>query len=523
MINGKVLIIAGSDPSGGAGLEADQKVLAAHGCYAMASTTALTIQNTKGVTGVHVIPSDFVGKQIEACLEDVGADVIKTGMLASAETIEVIAKLVTKYKIPALVVDPVMVSTSGAQLLPHEAIAQLSQHLLPHTTLLTPNIPEATLLLTQNGHEVGEIQSVADVEVMGRKIQELGPKWVLVKGGHMPFRRDFSVAKTSEEREIIVDVLIGPGDSVFRVESPYQESTSTHGTGCSLASAISARIAQGADVPTAVRGACRYIEAGIKTAPQIGGGNGPLDHFHSTYTLPFSPGYFVEYLLEHPAVRDVWKEFVYHPFVMALGNGTLPLESFKGYIIQDYLYLIHFSRANALAAYKAKSIGDISRVRPPHNPKTPPNPNKSSQSNEIVSHILHEMKLHINYCNSFGISEPEIQATEELQGKPPKPSLQNKNEDWLALQMALAPCLLGYGAVAKMLHAHAATVREGNTYWDWIENYNADDYVEAVRLGSELIEKNIRLQSPSRIEELIKIFVHATKMEIGFWEMFPYK
>lgn len=165
------------------------------------------------------------------------------------------------------------------------------------------------------------------------------------------------------------------------------------------------------------------------------------------------------------------------------------------------------------------------------------------------------MKLHINYCNSFGISEPEIQATEELQGKPP---LQKRlhfltydrgypactaytryvldvgqSEDWLALQMALAPCLLGYGAVAKMLHAHAETVREGNTYWDWIENYNADDYVEAVRLGSgaycplvrfkfdvrltlmvavELIEKNIRLQSPSRIEELIKIFVHATKV-----------
>ncbi|KAH0525940.1 hypothetical protein TsFJ059_009338 [Trichoderma semiorbis] len=508
MINGKVLIIAGSDPSGGAGLEADQKVLAAHGCYAMASTTALTIQNTKGVTGVHVIPSDFVGKQIEACLEDVGADVIKTGMLASAETIEVIAKLVTKYKIPALVVDPVMVSTSGAQLLPHEAIAQLSQHLLPHTTLLTPNIPEATLLLTQNGHEVGDIQSVADVEVMGRKIQALGPKWVLVKGGHMPFRRDFSVAKTKEEREIIVDVLIGPEGSVFRVDSPYQESTSTHGTGCSLASAISARLAQGADVPTAVRGACRYIEAGIKTAPQIGGGNGPLDHFHSTYTLPFSPGYFVEYLLEHPAVRDVWKEFVYHPFVMALGNGTLPLESFKGYIIQDYLYLVHFSRANALAAYKAKSIGDISR------------------SNEIVTHILHEMKLHINYCNSFGISEPEIQATEELQACTAYTRYVldvGQSEDWLALQMALAPCLLGYGAVAKMLHAHAETVREGNTYWDWIENYNADDYVEAVRLGSELIEKNIRLQSPSRIEELVKIFVHATKMEIGFWEMFPYK
>ncbi|KAL7808595.1 Phosphomethylpyrimidine kinase domain-containing protein [Trichoderma gracile] len=508
MVHGKVLVIAGSDPSGGAGLEADQKVLAAHGCYAMTSTTALTIQNTKGVTGVHVIPSEVVGKQIEACLEDIGADVIKTGMLASAETIQVIAQMITKFQVPALVVDPVMVSTSGAQLLPHEAIAQLTQHLLPHTTVLTPNIPEATLLLSQNGHDVGEIQSVADVEAMGRKIQELGPKWVLVKGGHMPFRKDLTVAKTKEEKEVVIDVLIGPEGTVVRIESPYQESTSTHGTGCSLASAISARLSQGADVPTAVRGACRYIEAGIKTAPNIGNGHGPLDHFHSTHVLPFSPGYFVEYLLEHPAVRDVWNEFLYHPFVMALGNGTLPLESFKGYIIQDYLYLIHFSRANALAAYKAKSIGDISR------------------SNEIITHILHEMKLHINYCNSFGISKPEIEATEELQACTAYTRYVldvGQSEDWLALQMALAPCLLGYGAVAKMLHAHADTVREGNTYWAWIENYKADDYVEAVRLGSELIEKNIRLQSPSRIEELIKIFVHATRMEIGFWEMFPYK
>lgn len=128
-----------------------------------------------------------------------------------------------------------MVSTSGAQLLPHEAIAQLSQHLLPHTTILTPNIPEATLLLTQNGQQVNEIQSVSDVEAMGRKIQQLGPKWVLVKGGHMPFRKDLTVAKTDEEKEIVVDVLVGPEGSVLRVQSPYQKSTSTHGTGCSLA------------------------------------------------------------------------------------------------------------------------------------------------------------------------------------------------------------------------------------------------------------------------------------------------
>lgn len=134
-----------------------------------------------------------------------------------------------------------MVSTSGAQLLPHEAIQGLSRHLLPLTTVLTPNIPEARLILAENRKPSSdpappqEINSVADVEAMGRRIQALGPKWVLVKGGHLPFRADMTVAQTEAERQVVVDVLVGPGGVVLRVESPWQESTSTHGTGCSLA------------------------------------------------------------------------------------------------------------------------------------------------------------------------------------------------------------------------------------------------------------------------------------------------
>ncbi|POR33023.1 Putative hydroxymethylpyrimidine/phosphomethylpyrimidine kinase 2 [Tolypocladium paradoxum] len=433
-------------------------------------------------------------------------------MLAAADTIEVIARQVAKHRVPVLVVDPVMVSTSGAQLLPHEAIRGLSQHLLPLTTVLTPNIPEARLILAEGRKSASappEIGSVADVEAMGRQIQALGPSWVLVKGGHLPFRADMTVARTEAQRQVVVDVLVGPGEYVLRVESPWQESTSTHGTGCSLAAAISSGLARGRDVPGSVRAACRYVEAGIRTAPNLGGGHGPLGHFHSTYNLPFSPGYFVEYLLDRPDVRDVWKTFVHHPFVMALGDGTLPLESFKGYIIQDYLYLIHFARANALASYKAKNMDDISR------------------SNKIVQHIMHELKLHINYCKSFGIAVAEMRATEEKQACTAYTRYVldvGQSDDWLALQMAIAPCLLGYGAVAKMLHAHPQTRRdEGNTYWPWIQNYVADDFVQAVKLGSQLLEDNMRLQSPTRIEELVKIFIHATKMEIGFWEMFPYQ
>lgn len=156
-----------------------------------------------------------------------------SGMLGSAETIVKLGELIQKHNIDKVVVDPVMVSTSGAQLLPHEAIAQLSKEILPYTTLLTPNIPEAKLLLSENGKKVPEINDVEGLEELAKRIKDLGPKWVLVKGGHVPFTKDFKVAKNDDEKKFVVDVLLG--EDVKRVVSPWQESTSTHGTGCSLA------------------------------------------------------------------------------------------------------------------------------------------------------------------------------------------------------------------------------------------------------------------------------------------------
>ncbi|KAI0180253.1 Phosphomethylpyrimidine kinase-domain-containing protein [Hypoxylon sp. FL1284] len=505
MARGKVLVIAGSDSSGGAGLEADQKVIAAHGCYAMTATTALTAQNTTGVDGIHHTPPEFVRKQIDAVFNDIRPDVVKTGMLASVQTIEVVAQALKDHKVETVVLDPVMIATTGAQLLPSKAVSELRTLLLPQTFIVTPNIPESKLLLSDGGKGSIDLQHVDDLEVIAHKVLELGPKWVLVKGGHVPFKKDGSVATTPEERQIIVDLLAGEGQTL-RIESPYIESTNTHGTGCSLASAIASNLSVGLKPVEAVKAACRYVEAGIKYAPGYGRGNGPIDHFHSTQTLPFAPGRFVDYLLERPDVVPVWERFISHPFVLGLGNGELPLESFKGYLIQDYLYLVHFARANALASYKAKNMEDI------------------AGGAKIVSHIYTEMKLHLDYCEGFGISKQEIEATEELQACTAYTRYVldiGQSEDWLGLQVALAPCLLGYGALARQLHSDPRTKKEGNTYWKWILNYVADDYVQAVQTGSELIEKNAVLQSPSRIEELVKIFIHATKMEIGFWEMFP--
>ncbi|KAF2232497.1 hypothetical protein EV356DRAFT_525193 [Viridothelium virens] len=499
-----VLVIAGSDSSGGAsliadrGLEADQKVLAAHGCYAMIATTALTAQNTLGVFAIQETPADFVKKQIDACLQDIETHVIKIGMLASAGIINVVAETLQQQQHIPVVLDPVMVATSGAQLLPQAAIKSLCEKLLPLTTILTPNIPEAKLLLEESGKSTGDVKGIDDLIDLARAVQSLGPKYVLVKGGHLPLDGSGTTGK-----RVVANVLCDKGET-FVFESSYLDTRNTHGTGCSLASAIAANLTTKLPMAKAVKMSCRYVEAGIRHNKAIGKGSGPINHFHSSSMLPFSPGYFLEYLLDRDDVKGPWKEYTEHEFVKQMGLGTLPTKVFRFYMVQDYLYLVHFSRANALAAYKAKSLDDI------------------SMSASIVTHIREEMNLHLAYCRKFGLSKEDIEQHEESQACTAYTRYFldiGQSEDWLALQVALLPCLLGYGMIGQRLCNDPTTVKEGNQYFEWIENYVAEDFTEAVRVGSELIEKNILKQSVSRIEDLVKIFVHATKMETGFWEM----
>ncbi|KAJ5258758.1 hypothetical protein N7524_010314 [Penicillium chrysogenum] len=499
----RVLVIAGSDSSGGAGLEADQRVLAAHGCYALTATTGLTAQNTLGVQDIFVVPSEFVRKQINAGLEDVGADVVKLGMLSSAETIDVIAETLLAHKVPIVVLDPVMVSTSGSQLLPEKAVKELRTKLLPLTTILTPNIPEALLLLKDAGAETPEPSNLEGMVELAKKICLLGPKAVLLKGGHLPLTKDHKTSQDPKEGTLVVDILFD-GTAATLFETEFLVSKNTHGTGCSLASAIAANLASGKDMIRAVRSAVRFVEVGIKTSIDLGKGSGPINHFHSTYTMPFAPGRFFEYVLDRQDVQQVWHQFTHHEFVEGMGQGTLPIERFKAYLVQDYLYLVQFARSNALASYKAKSMSSI------------------AASAEIVLHIKREMALHIDYCASFGLSKQEMEGTPETIACTAYSRYIldiGQSEDWLALQMALAPCLIGYGAIAKRLYTGETTLRDGNTYWKWIENYVADDYTKAVQIGSALLEDHMQHVSPSRMEELIKIFVRATELEIRFWDM----
>ncbi|MBT6095779.1 MAG: bifunctional hydroxymethylpyrimidine kinase/phosphomethylpyrimidine kinase [Rhodospirillaceae bacterium] len=261
-MKGRVLIIAGSDSGGGAGIQADIKTVTALGGFAMTAVTALTAQNTLGVHAIHDVPPDFIAQQMRVVLEDIGADAIKIGMLGNAAAIEAVADALSAYapEIP-IILDPVMVAKGGAALLEDDASGALISRLLPMATLLTPNIPEAEVLAARS------IADIDDMEAAGRALIDAGAKAVLMKGGHM-------------EGDVLTDLLI-EGGRIEIYSSPRQETAHTHGTGCTLASACAVGVAQGLELPQAVARARDYVQEAIRTAPGYGSGHGPLNHGHT--------------------------------------------------------------------------------------------------------------------------------------------------------------------------------------------------------------------------------------------------
>jgi len=260
-VRGRVLIVAGSDSGGGAGIQADIKAITMLDAYAATAITALTAQNTEGVFGVFPVPPDFIRRQIEVVLDDIGADAIKTGMLHDLPVIETIAAVLDERAaaIP-LVVDPVMVAKGGARLIDPDALDGLKRLLIARADILTPNLPEAEILC---GRKIGNPN---EMRAAGQSLLELGCRAVLVKGGHL-------AAAT------VADVLVtAHGARVW--ESPRVETRHTHGTGCTLASAIAAGFAQGLSVEAAVDRARTYVQRAIVDAPGFGRGHGPLDHAH---------------------------------------------------------------------------------------------------------------------------------------------------------------------------------------------------------------------------------------------------
>ena len=255
--------IAGSDSGGGAGIQADLKTFSAMGVYGASVITALTAQNTKGVTGIHDVPPEFIGEQIDAVFSDLVVDAVKIGMLSTVSTIEAVTEGLDRHGLTKVVLDPVMIATSGDRLLKPDAVELLVQLLIPRAMVITPNLPEAAALLDR---------PIAESEYAMRGQAErlilLGAKYVLIKGGH----------GTGSES---VDLLVGR-DTVLRLTAPRIETQSTHGTGCTLSSAVAAGLAKGLALEEAARQAKDFVTGAIAAANRlvVGSGHGPVHHFH---------------------------------------------------------------------------------------------------------------------------------------------------------------------------------------------------------------------------------------------------
>ncbi len=266
-MRGRVLIVAGSDSGGGAGIQADIKTVTALGGYAATAITALTAQSTLGVFGIVPVAADFVRRQMDVVLSDIGADCVKTGMLCDAAVIEAVAEALegAAPEVP-LVVDPVMLSTSGARLLDPAAVEALKHRLIARAAVLTPNVPEAEALTGLAIRNVGDMRRAGDL------LRGLGARIIVLKGGHLPGP--------------VVRDWVSEGQASFLLESPRLDTRHTHGTGCTLASAIATGIAQGMTPRPAIERAHAYVQQAIRTAPGYGQGQGPLNHAHTVSGEP---------------------------------------------------------------------------------------------------------------------------------------------------------------------------------------------------------------------------------------------
>ncbi len=272
----RVLTIAGSDSGGGAGIQADLKTFSALGCYGMSAITALTAQNTVGVRAIHGVPAEFLKEQIAAVVEDIGVDAVKIGMLHAPEIVEVVAWTIDHYGLQQVVLDPVMVATSGDALIRQETIASLVSELFPRASLITPNLDEAALLLGR------PVREVADLEAACADLLALGAKGVLLKGGHLG----------GNELTDLLALNGQPAGQWLRLSGPRIPTRNSHGTGCTLSSAIAAQLALGLELAEAVEAAHAYIRGALAAGANVstGHGHGPLNHGYAPQAMRLLQG-----------------------------------------------------------------------------------------------------------------------------------------------------------------------------------------------------------------------------------------
>ncbi|KAI5951800.1 THI20 [Candida jiufengensis] len=519
-----VMTIAGSDSSGGAGIEADLKTFSAFGVYGMTCIAALTAQNTMGVKTFEKTSSNLLDQILKANLEDFYDNngplrVIKTGMLTKEAIQEI-----TKYDLKNVkfVIDPVMVSTSGSKLFDLEGIKFCVDKLMQNSFLVTPNFIEAKTLYTifENEKEITNLEEFKLFVVELQKV--LKCENLLVKGGHVPFDDD---DKVSDNGKRIIDILYqSANDQLTVFESNYINSENTHGTGCTLSSAIAANIAKGKNLVESVGISIDYIHNGMLQMSKLGHGNGPLnhnikpaDHLHQVVEykngdiITFDENHtFLDYLKNHPTVKENWKKYTEHPFVKQVAENSLQFDKFLYYLKQDYHYLIIYARMHGLSASKAETY------------------QQTHAQATIISEIVTEIENHKRKLKAYDVDyDRDI---DDL--KPGKACIEycdylincGMNEDYLGIKTALAPCLHGYaeagdyGIAQLNLQENLKKIEHQKVYESWLKEYTSDWYKKADKEGAlalnSLVGNGI---TRKRADELVKIFNDVTLLEINFW------
>lgn len=549
-----VLTIAGSDSSGGAGIEADLKTFSAHGVYGLTCITALTAQNTQKVQLFEATPKELVKSILDLNFQDFlyGYDqpplkAIKTGML-TPESIGVLQDYLPeleKYGVK-IILDPVMISTSGSSLLTEAAMKLCIQTLIKNAFLITPNFQEAQAILSiaTDSHSDVPIASTNDFINFVKSLQKaLGCKNVLVKGGHIPWdKKNDAPYEMSAENDysnvVVLDVLYEAEINEITIfESAYINTQDSHGTGCTLASSIAANVAKGLDLSAAIPLSVDYIHRGmLSMGKKLGHGNGPLNHITIPETsvskvitlqedgvkqavIDSAPSFY-EYLKNHPRIKDNWKLYSEHRFIKHLANNTLPFDRFLYFLKQDYYYLINYAQVHALAASVAPTY-------------------KQTHSEALViSNIVEEIEKHKQkLCDKYDIDYEKDRGLDiELNPGPACINYCNyllkmgRNENYFAIKMALAPCLHGYyeagvygskcrskweGSLGKLETKH-----ESDTYQSWLDDYTSDWFFKAHQDGQKALEELFEITplSQQRLDELVDIFNEVTLLEVRFWD-----
>lgn len=517
-----VMTVAGSDSSGGAGIEADIKTISAHRCYGITCITALTIQTPAKVHGIHATPKDVVSQILDANLSDMQCDVIKTGMLTTA-AIDALSDKIDSLGAgrPKMVVDPVLVATSGSPLGGEELVTKMIEKITHLATLLTPNVPECFKLISRKF----EVNSLADVYEMAREVSKVTKcSNILVKGGHIPWKND-------SVKHITDALYFGDEEKFIVYRGHYVSTNNTHGTGCTLASAIASNIARGYSLPQSVYGAIEYVQNAVAIGCNVTKKNitenGPINHlyaieiplkkmiedecftahdvFPDQIAKPFShKDDFFTYLINHPSVKPHWKTFVNHAFVKEIAQGTIDSKKFQFFIEQDHAYLVDYARFHCIAGSKAPTLENVEKQL------------------MIVGNVREEMKQHEKrLIEVFG-----VQGEEYFKNISRGPALRaysryfydvSRRGCWEELVASLSPCLMGYGQ-ALINQRKYVKEEEDSVYYEWCNTYNSDIYKSHMEDGRFLLNQIAHSYPADKIETLVTIYGQVCQLETKFWD-----